>query len=643
MSAIAGIHSIKSNKIPVDHCVDLMEGLSHFPADDVQSWHIENVFFGCYSQWITPESVGEQNPLNHSEMKLVITADAIIDNRIELFERLQIPQYKRNKMTDNELILEAYKKWREDSPKYLVGDFAFIIWDKERNQIFGARDFSGTRTLYYFLNSDYFAFCTTLKPLLTLPYITRILNESWLAEYLAIPGMYETVEANTTVYQGIMQLPPSHSLIVKNGQIKLVRFNKFDVQEKIIFKTNEDYEEAFKEIFQTAVNSRVRTTRNVGAQLSGGLDSGSVVGYAARELRKQGRKLHTYSYIPPSDFKQWTPKHRIADESPYIQSTVQFIGNIEDNYLAFINKSPYTEIDTWLETYEMPYKFFHNSFWVRGIYEKASQDGVGALLNGARGNWSVSWGPYLDYQTLLLKQRKYLLFYKELNAYSKNIGVKKSRIFSKILNKAYPTMFSKHNLSYKIPSLINQDFANRTGVIEKLISNGIEHDEYNTPNAYEARKKCFEQVTFWNSNGTVNTKLSLRYKLWNRDPTNDLRVIKFCLSIPEGQFVQDGFDRSLIRRATKGILPDKVRLNQLVRGIQGSDSLFRMIPSWKDFICELEMLIKDPLIKEYLNTETIIQTTANLKNNPRPEQVFDLDFALLMRSIITYRFLKNYL
>ncbi|WP_339147753.1 MULTISPECIES: asparagine synthase-related protein [unclassified Sutcliffiella] len=643
MSAIAGLLSFNSNNIPPEHCVALMGGFSSFPADDVQTWKNENVFLGCHLQWITPESVGKRNPFHQREMKLVITADAIIDNRMELLDRLQIPLFKRDEISDDELIIEAYQKWGEDSPKYLVGDFAFIIWDESKNQIFGASDFSGTRTLYYHVNSEYFSFCTTLKPLLTLPHIKKKLNESWLAEYLAIPEMFETVEANTTIYQGIKQLPPSHTLIVKQGQVKLSRFTRVNIDERIRYKTNKEYEEAFVEIFQTAVNSRVRTNRNVGAQLSGGLDSGSVVGYASRELKRRGRRLHTYSYIPPSDFQQWTPKHRIADERPYIHSTVQYVGNIEDNYLALENSCPYTEIDTWLETYEMPYKFFHNSFWIRGVYEKAFQDGVGTLLNGARGNWSISWGPYLDYQTLLLKQRKFLLFYKELDAYSKNIGVKKSRIFSRILNKAYPAIFSKHHDSYKIPMLINQDFANQTGVFHKLISNGIEPLEFKTPNAYEARKKCFEQVTFWNSNGTVNTKLSLRYKLWNRDPTNDLRVIKFCLSIPESQFVQNGFDRSLIRRATKGILPEKVRLNQRVRGIQGSDSLFRMIPLWKNFICELETLIKDPLVKEYLNTDLIEKTTASLKDNPRPENVFNLDFVLLMRSLITYRFLKKYI
>ena len=78
--------------------------------------------------------------------------------------------------------------------------------------------------------------------------------------------------------------------------------------------------------------------------------------------------------------------------------------------------------------------------------------------------------------------------------------------------------------------------------------------------------------------------LSLRYSLWKRDPTNDLRVIRFCLSVPEDQYVQNGMDRALIRRATENYLPDKVRLNQQIRGVQGVDWVHRMMPRW-DTIC----------------------------------------------------------
>ena len=113
---------------------------------------MNNVFFGCHAQWITPESIGEPFPYYDYERQLTITADAIIDNREELFERLQIDSDKRKTMPDSQLILLAYYKWGEDSPKYLVGDFAFMIWDEREKKLFGARDFSGSRTLYYYQN-----------------------------------------------------------------------------------------------------------------------------------------------------------------------------------------------------------------------------------------------------------------------------------------------------------------------------------------------------------------------------------------------------------------------------------------------------------------------------------------------------------
>ncbi len=185
-----------------------MGSLQKFPADDIRVWKNENVFFGCHAQWITPESIGEPLPFYDSERQCTITADAIIDNREELFESLQIPRDQRKTIPDSQLILLAYYKWGEDSPKHLVGDFAFMIWDEREQKLFGARDPSGYRTLYYYKDHRRFAFCTTIEPLLNLPYIEKKLNEEWLAEFLAITGMIDTVDALTTPYLNVEQIPP---------------------------------------------------------------------------------------------------------------------------------------------------------------------------------------------------------------------------------------------------------------------------------------------------------------------------------------------------------------------------------------------------------------------------------------------------
>ena len=93
---------------------------------------------------------------------------------------------------------------------------------------------------------------------------------------------------------------------------------------------------------------------------------------AARELRNQNKTLHTYSYVPVDDFEDWTPRSRVADERPFIQSTVDYVGNIDEHFCDFKEKNPYSEVDDWLDALEMPYKFFENSYWLKGIYEQAS-------------------------------------------------------------------------------------------------------------------------------------------------------------------------------------------------------------------------------------------------------------------------------
>lgn len=643
MSAIVGIYQLNKEPISNEHGINLMNALKKFPADDAQTWQKEYIFLGCRAQWITPESVGERLPFYDHGRKLAVTADAIIDNREELFERLRVEHIFRKKMPDSELILRAYEKWGEDTPKYLIGDFAFMIWDEKKCLFFGARDFSGNRTLYYYRNQNRFAFCTTIEPLLTLPYVEKKLNEQWLAEFLAIPYMFDSVDASSTPYINIEQLPPAHSITVDGTTLRYSRFCTLTDDKPFLLKSNQEYEEAFKEVFQSAVAARIRTHRQVGASLSGGLDSGSVASFAAKALLKENKRLNTYSYIPPDDFVDWTSMSQMPDERPFIKSTVQFVGNINDHYLDFTGKSSLSVVDDWLDTMEVPYKFFENSFWLMGIYEKAYEQGVGLVLTGARGNFTVSWGPALDYYAVLLKNLNLIRLYHEINMYSKNTGLPKSRILSIIGKLAFPFLdrIGRSTEPYHFPGYINPEFAKRTDVFSRInkYDIGVKGE---IGNIFELRKKHFERVFYFNASGTSATKLSLRYSLWNRDPTNDLRVVRFCLSVPEDQCVQKGLDRALIRRSMKNLLPDKVRLNQHVHGMQGADWVHRMAPSWNEFIKELQQVSIDPVISEFLDLQVVKGLVEKVRNGPRPEYALSPDYRVAMRCLIFHRFIKRF-
>lgn len=188
--------------------------------------------------------------------------------------------------------------------------------------------------------------------------------------------------------------------------------------------------------------------------------------------------------------------------------------------------------------------------------------------------------------------------------------------------------------------MIHPDFAQRTGVLERLksiivLQGGAQAD------ALKVRAEKFNNLAIANKNGAVATKCSLRYRAWERDPTSDARVIRFCLSVPIEQYVKQGTDRSLIRRATSPELPDKVRLNQRVRGVQPADWLHRIIPNWDAFTAELRALCSDSKVAGILNTERIKSALANFPS-PRPELASHPDLRLMMHSLIVYRFIRKF-
>ncbi len=643
MGAIVGIHHFNKEPISDEHIYRLMKPLRKYPANDIDVWKHADIFLGCHNQWITPESIGEQMPYRDYKRQLVITADAIIDNREELCRYFKIDHQERKIIPDSQLILLAYAKWGEETPKYLLGDFAFMIWDEKKHKLFGARDFSGARTLYYHKSHNRFAFSTTMNSLFTLPYIERKLNEEWLAEFLVIPNIVEAVDMFSTVYKSVMQVPPSYSITVVRGKITLARYCLIDVKQELKLKSNEEYEEAFREVLEKSVSARLRTHGEVGSHLSGGLDSGAVVSFAAKELRKKNKKLHTFSYVPEASFVDWTDHYYIANESPYVKETVNYVGNISDQYLGFDGKSPLSEVDDFLEIMEMPYKFFDNTFWLKGINEIASAQGVKILLNGARGNHSISWGSMtltFDYYAGLFKKGKWMKLYSELDAYCQRFKTGKKVMIPFVAKRAF-LITNRHQKNGGFPLLIHSSLASKTNVLEKIKEHGIDLSGRPIKDLAEYRRNYYQQLFAWNKSGVAGTQLSLRYGLWDRDPTNDLNVIRFCLSLPEEQYALGGMGRSMIRRAMKNHLPDKVRLNQQSRGIQGADVIHRMTPHWGSFLNELDELINDPLVYEFINVEVVKNALTKIGNEPRPDLVFDDAFKILPRSLIVYRFLKK--
>lgn len=302
----------------------IFQKLQIYNYDYIGNTEDKGVYFGCGLIYNTPESKLEQLPKRSGNNRYILTADAIIDNRSELFDVFGIDKTDMTTITDSELILLAYEKWGYDCPKHLIGDYAFAIWDRDRQELYCARDVMGARTLYITKGSDMFAFSTIEKPLLGIGVEKAELNEKWIAGFLAVDGVHHNINNHETIYSGVYQLLPANYVIVNDGGVKQIQYWDIvkDVQ-RVRFQTDEEYVEAFNKIFDEAVACRLRSAGEIAIMLSGGMDSGTVACVAAKQLQKSDRKLHAFSSVPVKGFDGAPTKNSIYNESNEIKLVAQ--------------------------------------------------------------------------------------------------------------------------------------------------------------------------------------------------------------------------------------------------------------------------------------------------------------------------------
>ncbi|MFL0198643.1 asparagine synthase-related protein [Clostridium sp. WILCCON 0269] len=646
MGAICGIFCMDGSEVSEEMSSKMKDELSSYRVDDVATWKNEELFLGCGVQYITPESKLERLPYFDEDTGLVITADAIIDNRRELFSLMNVPELEWTSITDSQLILMSYKKWEEECPKYLVGDFAFAIWNENRKELFCARDHTGNRTFYFYSSPNIFAFCTLAKPLLCISEEGKKLNDRWIANFLSLRGPMHEVDSNETVYKNIQQLLPAYT--IKLNYKKMIKKQYWDPLNlpKIRFKSDEEYEEAFKKVFFEAVHCRLRSIGAVGVQMSGGLDSGSVACVAAQKLAADGKRLQAFSVIPFPNYKDYLPKNIIANETDYIEAVGEKYKNIDITYCNCEGKNSVTDIDEYIDFLEQPYKFFKNCFWINDIELKAAKSGCTILLDGQNGNYTISFGDISIHLITLFRKGKWLSMHREIRDFSKFRNLKYfhvAKVFMKMIlpdniRSIYRRIRGRCEVK-EYATAVNQELALKWKVDEFFQQESIGPYHKKCFDLDEARKVTVDPTGF-SQMGGVYTKMSLKYGVVSRDPTRDKRVIEFCLSIPGDQYVRKGRERYLIRKSMSGILPDKVRLNYDVRGTQNADWIQRLLPMWQQIQKEIREMLKDERLKPYLDMDKIKKALNYIGDLPK--QAEETSVEIIITSLIFGRFLSRF-
>jgi asparagine synthase (glutamine-hydrolysing) len=282
MCGIIGIAGLRNTKIPLEASLSCLasrgpdeKGTMEFPAATIAQTRLS----------IIDLTSGHQ-PMRDAKRDIAIVFNGEIFNYKELKGELEQKGHQFVTHSDTEVILKTYLEYGERCPEYLDGQFAFAIWDNEKNKLFLARDRFGEKPLYLARAGDTLIFASEIKAILATGLIKKDVDPVSLDNYLTL--LY--VPSWRSIYQDIAPLPSAHRAVWQNGTLSTTRY--WQLTREPVSLSLEDSAKKVREMLSESVKSRMVADVEVAAFLSGGIDSSIVVRLAQLESQK---KLKTFS------------------------------------------------------------------------------------------------------------------------------------------------------------------------------------------------------------------------------------------------------------------------------------------------------------------------------------------------------------
>jgi asparagine synthase (glutamine-hydrolysing) len=307
MCAIAGICNSKNGKVDTQ-VLERMIGIVRHRGPDDWGVHSDNGIGLANARLSIIDLSGGHQPIHNEDRSVWITFNGEIFNYVELREKLLSRGHVFATHSDTEVILHLYEEKGEDCVRDLNGQWALAIWDAKERKLFLSRDRLGVRPLFYTKAGENLIFASEIKSIFAHPNIPRELD---LAALDQIFTFWFTLPPRT-IFKGICELPPGHSLTFEGGQVKVRPYWRLDFPTDYALSENDGIEQLVA-LLTDATRIRLRSDVPVGAYLSGGLDSTIVT---ALINKFAGGRLRTFSIgFTPSDL----------DESPYQKQAIDFL------------------------------------------------------------------------------------------------------------------------------------------------------------------------------------------------------------------------------------------------------------------------------------------------------------------------------
>ena len=611
----------------------MLDAQNSYGPDARFLWHDHDIAMGGNRLDLLPEDRYDSQPLWAPGRSCCLVADVRLDNRDELAGELGLTEPER--LSDATILMHCWLRWGEGCLDHILGGFAFAVWTPGRQELFAARDHTGERPLFYSRGGDQFALASMPEGLLCLPGVgAGGVKESRIVDWMSL----NQPDWGASFYGKIERLPLGHFLRAQPDKFECKSYWHPCDAKPVRYKKDADYAEAFVEILDRAMAPRLRSTGEIGAQLSAGLDSSTVAASAALLLAREGRGLTAFTHIPQPGFLGKGYAGRLEDEWPGAAEVASLYPNMDHVGVHTAGRDLVADMKAWARTSGEPAPNLINLLWISGILERAREGNVRVMLQGVFGNSTFSQEGRDNLQTWF-RHGRWLKLFRLANSLRNNgdTSFKASIVFA---TNGFLPMGIKRRLRPSMRSF-NLDTSALTPELSSrydLLNRGFQRLHADLPDLRGQRRLFFERYDF----GPINNAMRARYGIDPRDPSSDRRVFEFCFGIPAEQYVVGYQSRSLVRRAMKGRLPENT-LKRYIRGQQGVDAamtLQRALPSLRE---ELALQQKSPLARQYVDLPRLQGIVDNW-----PEQGYQGDeddsswHYALTRGISLGYFLRNF-
>src|SRR5229473_4907771 len=593
MSVQAGIWNTAGEPVNREVLARISQSLAEYGPDD-KITYFDGPLGMLYRPFHTTlESRGERQPHLSAGGK-VITWDGRLDNRDELAPQLC------NDLTDDRsdvaIVAAAFDRWGAKCFAGLIGDWALAIWDPCLEELILARDYIGIRQLFYYPKPKRIMWCNHLVPL-ALCGDQFTLCEEYIAGYLAV-----VPDAHLTPYREIHSVPPGKFVRLRGGKTSIQTYWSFNPQLRTRYKTDAEYEEQYRDLFRQAVRRRLRTDSPILADLSGGLDSSSIVCMADDILAKEGAltpSVDTFSFYDSNEPDD--------DDLRYFTKVEQKRGR--------------TGFHSDLRTSGHSLSFEYSAFGARpGLRTRpevaAALSGVfrqheyRVVLSGTGGDDVNGQGldPCLQMTDLLLRVRVAQLA-KQLTAWS--LFYRKRpwlHLFFQTLVHLTPVSIRRRLTEQgRIEPWVNHTFAKRQMLSTRRIA--IAKGAWlSRPSVRDASNAIVGLSRLMSS--VEPSVIEKRY------PYLDQNLVEFLKSIPLDQLLRPGQRRHLMRRALADILPSEI-LTRKTKAIANRCYFLALEKHWD----KVKAVLDSPLSSRlgYVDGDCLREIMFAMKNGRSPD------------------------